>query len=361
MNPEALRQVIRDLSEQDAKSMLSLLFAHDGYSPETHESLKRSLLEMAKRRPAVGYGTIRQVHIALGDSAGGSLKLTFRAPAGEETEHRVLVLRDALPFSVGPLWKLEEQEGREERRQWCMLHINLDDGDEYLFRGEERFREMKDRLEAIPEGLPVTIWVGFDAHEQAGLRFALHLLRGKENPVSVMDTSAAYAALYHSDPRNGRRTGEINPEEIGRIWEAQTCSRRLSPQERQRLESEWLELSGRKTALRIWQDGRITEVREDYYDSVLTAAVEHIHRDRGNQEWIRSARVVGEVIGHLEQDIGDAYVEYRLRHLIYQGVLEIHGVPRGMRYYDVRMKQPLTGLEQQGGTGDDEEDAENIQ
>ncbi|MGY4758443.1 DUF3658 domain-containing protein [Paenibacillus caseinilyticus] len=102
------------------------------------------------------------------------------------------------------------------------------------------------------------------------------------------------------------------------------------------------------------------EVREDYYDSTLTAVVEQLHRERNNQEWIRSARVVGEMIGHLEQDIGDEYVEYRLRHLIYQGVLEIQGVPRGMRYDDVRMKQPLTGLEQRGGTEDHEEYVENL-
>ncbi|MCG7216194.1 DUF1835 domain-containing protein [Paenibacillus mucilaginosus] len=357
----ALRQVIREMSEQEAKSLLSLLFAHDGYSAETHESLKKSLLEMSKKRTEVDYVKIRHIHIALGDSPGGSLKIALKAPEGRKPEHRVLVLRDALPFSVGPLWKLEEEEGREERRRWCMLHINMDDRDEYLLQGEEQFLEMRSRLEGIPESLPVTIWAGSNAHEQAGLRFAVYLLRHKENPVFLMDTTSAYASLHQTDPNyERRRTGEMNPEELRGIWEMKACCRKLSPEQRQSLESEWLELSGRKTGLRIWRDGRIVEVREDYYDSTLTAVVEQLHRERDNQEWIRSARVVGEMIGHLEQDIGDEYVEYRLRHLIYQGVLEIQGVPRGMRYYDVRMKQPLSGLEQRGGTEDDEEYAENL-
>ncbi|MGY4758442.1 DUF1835 domain-containing protein [Paenibacillus caseinilyticus] len=148
----ALRQVIREMSEQEAKSLLSLLFAHDGYSAEMHESLKKSLLEMSKKRTEVDYVKIRHIHIALGDSPGGSLKIALKAPEGRKPEHRVLVLRDALPFSVGPLWKLEEEEGREERRRWCMLHINMDDRDEYLLQGEEQFLEMRSRLEGIPDG-----------------------------------------------------------------------------------------------------------------------------------------------------------------------------------------------------------------
>ncbi|MCZ8523287.1 DUF1835 domain-containing protein [Paenibacillus caseinilyticus] len=348
-----LRQAIQEMSEQEAKSMLSLLLAHDDDLAETHESLKKSLLEMAKRRSETDYGTIRHVHIALGDSPGGSLRMALRPPEGSEPEHRVLVLRDAIPFSVGPLWKLEKEEGREERRRWCMLHINMDDRDEYLFRGEEYFREMKGGLEGVPPSLPITIWAGANAHEQAGLRFALYLLRGRGSPVSVIDTTAAYARLYHSAPGCGRRrTGEINSEDLKAIWNAQTAGRELTAEEKNRMASEWLELSGRKTALRIWQEGRMMEVREDYYDRVLTAVVESIHRDRGNQDWIKSARVVGEMIGHLEQDIGDDYPEYRLRHLIYNGTLEIEGVPRGMRYYSVRLKEPFEYGEQRGGAGE---------
>ncbi|WP_083930213.1 DUF3658 domain-containing protein [Paenibacillus sanguinis] len=38
-------------------------------------------------------------------------------------------------------------------------------------------------------------------------------------------------------------------------------------------------------------------------------------------------------------EFGDAYFEYRLRTLVYDGVLEIKGFPTAMRYYSVRRKR----------------------
>ena len=53
---------------------------------------------------------------------------------------------------------------------------------------------------------------------------------------------------------------------------------------------------------------------------------------------MKSARLIGEVLGHLEQYIGDAYVEYRVRQLILNDTFEIKGVPKAMRFYSVRLK-----------------------
>jgi hypothetical protein len=39
--------------------------------------------------------------------------------------------------------------------------------------------------------------------------------------------------------------------------------------------------------------------------------------------------------GHI---VGDAFLEYRLRTLINNGVFDIKGVPKGMRYYSVKLK-----------------------
>lgn len=40
-----------------------------------------------------------------------------------------------------------------------------------------------------------------------------------------------------------------------------------------------------------------------------------------------------------DECIRDVFFEYRLRHLIYEGRLEIKGVPRAMRYYGLRLKK----------------------
>ncbi len=53
---------------------------------------------------------------------------------------------------------------------------------------------------------------------------------------------------------------------------------------------------------------------------------------------MKSARLIGEVIGYLDQYIGDEYFEYRVRHLIMNGVFEIEGIPKAMWFYSVKLK-----------------------
>ncbi|WP_188737858.1 DUF3658 domain-containing protein [Oceanobacillus neutriphilus] len=63
-----------------------------------------------------------------------------------------------------------------------------------------------------------------------------------------------------------------------------------------------------------------------------------MHREQDSTEFIPSARLIGEVIGYLGQYISDVYVEFRVRYLIENGIFEIKGVPKAMRFYSVKLK-----------------------
>ena len=53
---------------------------------------------------------------------------------------------------------------------------------------------------------------------------------------------------------------------------------------------------------------------------------------------IKTARIIGEVIGHLNQYIGDQFIHYRIIRLIMDGVLDMEGVPTAMRYYSIKIR-----------------------
>ena len=53
---------------------------------------------------------------------------------------------------------------------------------------------------------------------------------------------------------------------------------------------------------------------------------------------MKSALLIGEVMGYLNQYIGDQFFEYRVRYLIVNGIFEIEGVPKAMRYYSVKIR-----------------------
>ncbi|RDU37998.1 hypothetical protein DRW41_08845 [Neobacillus piezotolerans] len=51
-----------------------------------------------------------------------------------------------------------------------------------------------------------------------------------------------------------------------------------------------------------------------------------------------AARIIGEAIGQIEEYVGDSFLEYRLRHLIAEGVFEVQGSTKAMRYYSVKLR-----------------------
>jgi len=118
----------------------------------------------------------------------------------------------------------------------------------------------------------------------------------------------------------------------------------LSQYERKRLEEEWLILKDAKETLRIWRNEKIKSVREDYYDQYMINMAKKLQLEREREQeqepedFMKSARLIGEVLGHLDQYVGDSFLEYRLRKLIEKGVFEVEGNLKAMRFYSVRLK-----------------------
>lgn len=275
-----------------------------------------------------------QVHIVVGHSFAGSLRLALDQ-LEEPGSLGLIVLAEHYP--VGPLGKLDSREGRETRRQW--FWNNIADGCKAYDHFEEEYALLTARIAQIPLQAEVILWAGDNASEQAGLRHALYLLRDKPNPVSVYNACAIVENLYNRPNAfiQYRHSGEISPDKLLQALLAVDGSGRLTLEERGRLEQEWLDLSGQKGNLRIWEHGAVTEVPEDYFDGYLLEKLD-VLREPGDERFLKAARLVGEALGYCEQNIPDYYFEYRLRKLVYAGVLDIQGVPSAMRYYSVRRK-----------------------
>ncbi|MFF2019426.1 DUF1835 domain-containing protein [Paenibacillus sp. NPDC058177] len=278
----------------------------------------------------------KRVHIVFGESMAGSLKQAFKGMGLVNTDVVTAIL-DLL--SIGPITHLHEETGHEQRYQWFSDHINLGDsmdGSEFGEYCRESLREIAN----IPDQAEVMIWSSSNALEQVGLRFAAYLLRDKPNRVYVCNPAELCSRRYNTE--NYRidymHSGEIPAEKLQAVYEEAVASPALSTELRQDLEQEWLSLAQQTEVLRIWIDGQIRPVDAAYFDDYILKTTEGLHHSRGNGDFIKAARVIGEAYGHCDQYIGDIYFEYRLRHLIYRGELEIKGLPKAMRYYSVRRR-----------------------
>ncbi|WP_312354456.1 DUF1835 domain-containing protein [Aminipila sp.] len=340
-----IRKKIIALNESDAKSVLMLTAANiyrvnSGNGSFTSDNCIDDLIRLYNSIPEpqanIEKNThYKTIHIVFSDSPAGSLKNVLKE-MGLQDEEKVITFSDI--FSVGPVWHLHEKTGLNNRYEWLKKHINIDD--EVLDSYQDKFNNTVSEINAIPIDTPIIIWIGENAHEQTALRYVLYLLKEKTNDIFVMDTTSKYKNQFDVPEAEffPLHTGEISPDKLRLLYEKNGKGDSLTQNERKKFEKEWERLSTKQEVLRIWKNKMINSVNESYYDDYIIDTIRKIHIERKNNEFVKSARLIGEVMGHLNQYIGDQFFEYRVRHLIVNGIFEIEGVPKAMRYYSIRLR-----------------------
>lgn len=279
--------------------------------------------------------TCTHVHIVIGESFAGSMKLAL-TKLGWADFHKLITFKDN--YAIGPLGDLDVSEVRRRRSEWFLDHItdSRHDYDEY----EDEYKELLSKLELIPEHVKVVLWVGNNAFEQIGMRHAAYLLSNRRHGVMLCNASAICEELYNR-PKSRidyLYSGEITSTKLQEAILRMNDSCGLRHDDITRLANEWKMISEQTGTLRIWQDGAVIGVPADYDDAYLMEKLDKLRPPKEDNDFLKAARLIGEAIGYSEQYIGDSYFEYRLRELIYNGVLEIKGIPAAMRYYSIRRK-----------------------
>ncbi|MED3793531.1 DUF3658 domain-containing protein [Niallia alba] len=234
---------------------------------------------------------------------------------------------------------MEEKKGLSLRHKWFISHINMDE--EYLYKYQHSFKNTILELKDVSDQTRIMIWACENSDEQTAQRFILSLLKNKKNDIFLINLVGAYKEIFAKSDSEyfPLHTGELSSEELNVIYEKNKTEQPLTLTERKRYEQEWEEISNQSKNLRIWKDRKIHSVGEDYYDRFIINTAKALHKKHNNKDFMKSARLIGEIIGHLNQKIGDEYFEYRLIQLVLNGVFEIEGVPKAMRFYSVKLHE----------------------
>ncbi|GAE37611.1 DUF1835 domain-containing protein [Halalkalibacter akibai] len=339
---EELRDNIDKLSNSEAKSVLLQMILRLQVVLESKESQEEKLNEVENlynemvhlsqaKDKYEGMQEHQTIHLVCGESPAGALRYSLGSH-----QNKIIGFPDF--FAEGPLKNLHNEEGFRKRHQWLMEHINMEMDyleDEY----ENRFRKAVEQIKNSPENLPIIIWTSENVNEQIGLRYFLYLLQNHDNEIYVINTTLAYKELMDTDEIQYFifHTGEAHPDQISAMNE-QKRSKPLTIEVRHMYQNEWVELSKTDGVLRIWKENKVQTVSEDYFDSQIIHTAKNLHSQQEQVGFMKSGRIIGDLLGHVAGQIGDAFLEYRIRCLVYKGVFEIKGVPKGMRYYSVRLK-----------------------
>lgn len=334
-----LRSSINQLSESEAKTillqtMIRLALIQESKEPPQQmiddlHSWYKGILTFSENNRKVER-EYKAVHIVCGESPAGSLRV------GLGRENKVIGFPDF--FAVGPIRELHNEAGRKSRYEWLRDHLNYPNDfieEEY----ESRFSKTLAEIDGIPAHVPIVIWTAENADEQTGMRYLLYLLREKSNDVFLINTTIAFQELFNTSEYQYYyfHTGEVQPEKLNTIYQ-EKLKKPLAIEERIQFEKEWIALSKTTGIVRIWEGNKIQNVNENYFDDLIVSTAQKLHAKQKEKEFIKSGRIIGDVYGQIDTSVSDAFLEYRLRSLVYEGVFEIKGIPKGMRYYSVKLR-----------------------
>ncbi|SMF86003.1 uncharacterized protein SAMN05661091_3244 [Paenibacillus uliginis N3/975] len=320
MNTDTARVLAEDRHER----MKQFLWSFDSEWGLANESYIEESLKFR--------GELQRVHIVFDASSLGSLRMTLRDHPGEVP----VMLEDDL--MVGPLPDVSDPQGAADRMSWFRERSSgTEERDELmdtLMKAAFAWKSMPDQLAKFP----LVIWVGGSASEQTGLRRLIATLP-RETHVSVIHTTDALS----SETVQYSHTGEIVHSKLALLLGSEQV---LTLQAKDDLAQDWFRLTKEQGTLRVLKDKKLQTVPESYFDrNILEAALELGALDG---TFKKSARIIGQVIGYSEQRVSDSFIEYRVRELIHDGLLDYEGELTGMRYYSISLNEK--GVKAAGGS-----------
>ncbi|WP_042349342.1 DUF1835 domain-containing protein [Bacillus massiliigorillae] len=330
---EGLRKAVDHLAEQESKSLLmTILSGIDVYNEQQFfdkiKHVREELLNEYNNQAEQQVGNFHTVHFTFSRSTSGSLRQALQQMK-KNNEEKVISFADL--FSVGPIGRLQKQSGFVQRYDWLQNHFHhASDKLEDFFN---YYTITLLAINRISEHIRIVIWSGDNAQEQTGLAYLLYLLREKKNNIIIMNVSDK-----PGDTLNLKHTAQIPVEAYQGIFEEIKTINPLTDDERYEYEQVWEQLTATEEKFRIMQEGKILSVTEDYYDALIMETAKKLQSELSDGEFIKAARLVGEVIDSVEEYVGEAYTEYRLRYLIKKGAFEKEGNMKMMSLYSVKLK-----------------------
>ncbi|WP_432664060.1 DUF1835 domain-containing protein [Wukongibacter baidiensis] len=263
------------------------------------------------------------VHIAIGDSANGSLKTLLKSNIQSKYYGSVRKFREDL--SIGCIYELENNI--DKRAEW-FNKIYKATGYSELIQDRYIDKEIEltytSQLDILRES-KIIIWHGENVMEQTALRYLVS--RFKENEIYEVSVSKNIMKELKGEIYRPRATAECSLEELRKALKSVSL---IDNSRKEILISEWNELRKNEAVLRIYIDNKVICEDETYYDKYILKYTP--------DEFLKAARVIGSVMGNSGQIVTDAFIDYRIRSLIDSGKLEYRGKLRFMREFDIRLK-----------------------
>ncbi|PUZ27089.1 Protein of unknown function [Chitinophaga costaii] len=285
------------------------------------------------------------MHIVFGASSVTALSAAFELDNSLQSE--ILCFEDDL--SVGPLFILDTRDGQQARQQWWdqvndvtpppvpVEHPNLSPVPAGLTPLADLpqdvllFKELKALLKADPE-LQLFIWAGQNARDVSGYFWLVNQLYDFAGRVQIIYLNNLPFLNEKGNLFYPTHLSQILPKEFVK---AKKLARPVSLAEFELDGDEWKRLMNENAGVRLLEGGKkLKGETVSFYDKDLVAIV--------GKESMKANKVVSQLISKLKYPVAEAFLVWRLKELVKQGILESKGEFKSLKDFEVQVPGAVT-------------------
>lgn len=266
------------------------------------------------------------IHIVFQRPDIDALKKSFELEPALQGE--ILQIED--DFAVGPLKDIYTPEGWAARKEWWRGVLAGGDYDGRVDSGDVAddlltVSTLQEKLRNDPAEY-VWIWAAQNKHDVSGYYWLMSQLKDFQGRIFIL-----YLNNLPFINEKGLIFYPANLSEIParEFLKARKLARPITLSEFEIDPDEWTKLSQEEKGVRILEGGKkLAQFDYNYYDEDLKKFI--------TGDWIKTSKLIHQFLGKAKQTTGDAYLLWRVKHLIAAGELEAQGEQKGMKDFEIK-------------------------
>jgi Domain of unknown function (DUF1835)/Protein of unknown function len=247
----------------------------------------------------------------------------------ETLQGDVLQVKD--DYAVGPLRDIFSAEGIEARKNWWKEVLAGGDYDGTVEKADvddnKMVLELTEKLKT-DTALEVWIWAAQNKHDVSGYYWLISQLK---------DFQGRIFTLYLNNlPFINEKGNIFYPEWLHVIppkefIKAKRLARPITLSEFEVDPDEWAKICSEEKGVRLLEGGKkLVQKEYDFYDAELKTFI--------TADWQKASKLIHQFLSKGKNTTGDAYLLWRLKGMISDGLLDTQGEPRKMRDFEIKFK-----------------------
>lgn len=241
----------------------------------------------------------------------------------------VLQVKD--DYAVGPIANIYTEEGIEARKQWWREVLAGGDYAGKADTGEvddsKLVNELKAKLTENTEEI-LWIWAAQNKHDVSGYYWLMSQLKDFQGRIFIL--------YLNNLPFINEKGNIFYPEWLHTIpakefLKARKLAREITLSEFEVDPDIWEKLCEENKGVRLLEGGKkLTQEDYDFYDGELKKYI--------TGDWQKASKIIHNFLHKAKHTTGDAYLLWRLKGMISEGVFDVQGEVAKMKDFEVKVK-----------------------